>query len=344
MKNQIFCITKVKKTNVNKLLSKSSVDINNRISQFLYNSKNRSPIFKLVKIQKKNFLNSKTSRWTNDEDKILLEFGQKMKRNKWKKCSLVLNNKTPYQCYLRHKKINPNFKKGRWTEKEDQQVLEMVNVFGKSWKSISKIIKTRSNKQIRNRYEEYINEDLNKGIFTTEEDEQLISLFKICKNNWFKYKAYMKNRSIRRIKKRILFLIKRKRILKIDKSNNNNLLDGFANIEINQNCNISNRLNETSFLNTNINEKMSYKKYNNKNCNLDYSFIDDCSRESSIIAENNFNPIKSKDKDKEDYDLISSFSGNLIFFVKNILIFSISDFQISIFVSITLLNIFYILI
>lgn len=87
------------------------------------------------------------------EDQILLSLGKNAKRNKWKNCALMLSEKTSYQCHLRYKMINPNIKKGRWSKSEDKQLLQLVGIFGKTWSSFAKIMKNRSNKQIRNRYE-----------------------------------------------------------------------------------------------------------------------------------------------------------------------------------------------
>lgn len=204
MKNEIFCINKINK-------QKKKINIPN-----LFHNK----IFKICKIQK-------SSLWTKAEDKILLELGQKTNKNKWKFNCSILKDKTSYQCYLRYKKINPNIKKGRWNENEDKQLLYLVNVLGKSWKSIAKIMKNRTNKQIRNRYEEHICENLNKGIFTNEEDEKLISLYKLFKKNWSDYKKYFIDRSIKRIKSRIIYLINRKGKIRIRKNDiikiNNNI-------------------------------------------------------------------------------------------------------------------------
>ena len=74
-----------------------------------------------------------------------------MKRNKWKYTALILTNKTPLQCYLRFILINPPIKKGRLLLLEVQKLKDLVSFFGKSWKLISKIMKNRSSKQIRNR-------------------------------------------------------------------------------------------------------------------------------------------------------------------------------------------------
>lgn len=254
MKKEIFCIIRDK--NQKKFID--SANPNNQKSQTRL-------IFKIAKKTKK----TKISKWSNEEDQILLTLGQKAKRNKWKKCSLMLNNKTSYQCYLRFKKINPNIKKGRWTESEDRQLLELVNIFGKSWSSIAKIMKNRSNKQIRNRYEEHICESLNKGLFTREEDEKLIFLFNDFQKNWFQYKKYFKDRSIKQLKTRIIYLIQRKRIIKVRKNAQRNNLNSKDKACKASNILLDNNFTSTeSFKDTIISEE-SCESYNDKRANGD---------------------------------------------------------------------------
>ena len=96
--------------------------------------------------------------WTEEEDKMLLESYKTFSRDsRWKLISAVLKIKSPNQCYRRYKTINPVFKKGRWSKEEDYLLLKLVNFFGRNWTFISKILKNRSNKQIRDRYEDHLN-------------------------------------------------------------------------------------------------------------------------------------------------------------------------------------------
>jgi len=95
--------------------------------------------------------------WTEKEDKIILDFGKSNKRNKWVEASKLICNKTPRHCYFRYKTINPNCKKGSWTKQEDELLLRYIKLFGNNWSAISKLMKTRSNKQIHNRFKILIN-------------------------------------------------------------------------------------------------------------------------------------------------------------------------------------------
>jgi hypothetical protein len=90
--------------------------------------------------------------WTEKEDKIILELGKSMKRNKWIEAAKFVDNKTPRHCYFRYKTINPEYKKGFWTKDEDELLLKYIKLFGNNWSAIAKLMKTRSNKQIHNRF------------------------------------------------------------------------------------------------------------------------------------------------------------------------------------------------
>jgi len=85
----------------------------------------------------------------------------------------------------------------------------LVDQFGKSWNFISKIIKNRTSKQIRLRYNNYLNPELKKDDFSKEEDFKIISLYKIFCNQWTKYKDFVPGRSDKIIKRRFFKLIKK---------------------------------------------------------------------------------------------------------------------------------------
>ena len=77
-------------------------------------------------------------------------------KNKWKYASVLIKNKSPLDCSRRYIILNKAIKKGRWSKEEDQKLLEMIKVFGESWKFISKIFKNRTSKQVRNRFKEHL--------------------------------------------------------------------------------------------------------------------------------------------------------------------------------------------
>ncbi len=121
MKNKIFSIIRI---------SKSQIKIK-------YQKHFKLKIFKISKIKNSQYGRIMRMKFYQNQVK---------KDKKIKIRQLHLQIKTLYQCSFRFKKINPNIKKGRWTENEDGKVLYLVNLLGKSWKSLAKIIKNRTNK------------------------------------------------------------------------------------------------------------------------------------------------------------------------------------------------------
>jgi len=163
-------------------------------------------IFIIRKINKNKPLNKI---WTKEEDFLLLNFienskSKKMSRLNWKNFSNILITKTNHQCYKRFDTINPKLKKGRWTHFEDELLKKSVNLFGKSWSLISKLIKIRSEKQIKNRYENYLDPKLDLDKFKSEEDSLILNIHEKFGNKWSKYSKYLPNRSIKNIKRRYL--------------------------------------------------------------------------------------------------------------------------------------------
>jgi hypothetical protein len=83
---------------------------------------------------------------------IILEFGKTKKRKKRVEAAKLLIGKTPRHCHYRYKIINPHYKKGLWAKQEDELLLNYISLLGYNWSTISKLMKTRKNKQIHNRF------------------------------------------------------------------------------------------------------------------------------------------------------------------------------------------------
>ncbi|CAI9770232.1 unnamed protein product [Fraxinus pennsylvanica] len=67
--------------------------------------------------------------------------------------------------------------KGKWTKEEDETLRDAVQQFnGKCWKGIAKCLPGRTDVQCLHRWQKVINPELNKGLWTKEEDDVLIEL------------------------------------------------------------------------------------------------------------------------------------------------------------------------
>jgi hypothetical protein len=159
---------------------------------------------------------NKSACWTKEED-ILLVFLVSMHKRKWSFISKSFKEKTGYQCYKRYNSINPSIKKGAWETFEDQKLIEGMRQFGKQWSRIaSKFFSNRNVKQIRDRYTNYLDPNINKGKFSPEEDLQILTLYKKYGNKWSLIKQFVSRRSRDCIKNRFNSSIKRNKKLAME--------------------------------------------------------------------------------------------------------------------------------
>ena len=148
--------------------------------------------------------------WTFEEDEILLKKAEEYKFKNWTKIASFFQNKNSTQCRLRFKLIRKGIKKGKWNEDEDKFLMELVSVYGKNWEKISRRMKYRSGKQIRDRYKNILDPNINKDKFTKEEDCLLISLHHKHGNLWTFMSKYFKGRTGEMLKNRFHSSLKKK--------------------------------------------------------------------------------------------------------------------------------------
>ena len=111
----------------------------------------------------KKVINQK--KWSKDEDEELIKLVSSHNGKKWKEIASNFHNKTPLQCFSRYKRIRPGIYKGTWKKEEDNLILSLIEKYGTSWSKISKIVKTRNGKQIRDRYMNVLAPNINKKNF-----------------------------------------------------------------------------------------------------------------------------------------------------------------------------------
>jgi len=136
--------------------------------------------------------------WSYYEDSLLLSLirteKQKGKKIKWPEVALNFN-KDYKQCYSRYRQINPELNRGYWSKDEEEKLEELVKLHGNKWAAISKILGTRSGKQIRHHYNNITDIRNFKVVFSREELKQLIELHKIHGPNWKLISSYFSGRS-----------------------------------------------------------------------------------------------------------------------------------------------------
>jgi len=207
-------------------------------------------IFKIYKIKKIN-------NWTEDENELLRNLVEKSCFKNWKQISEFFKGKTHIQCSSRYRRIKPGILKGYWNKEEDEKLLKYHKKYGRNWKMIAREMNNRSGKQIRDRFLNSLNPDLNKKKFTPKEDNLLIFLHNKYGSAWSKISKHYNGRSGDMIKNRF-FSFLRKKTIPIS-----------TNMKFKKRILINEKLNETSKKSKNINEKNLSKKFFYKNnCNL----------------------------------------------------------------------------
>ena len=94
---------------------------------------------------------SKKGTWSQEEDKVLLDWVQKHGSVKWTECSKRIPGRCGKQCRERWVNIlNPDVKKGNWKDEEQQAIFEGLKRAFSSWSYLSKSIPGRTENSIKN--------------------------------------------------------------------------------------------------------------------------------------------------------------------------------------------------
>lgn len=102
---------------------------------------------------KEVFLKNEKSRFTKEEDKILISLISSQENPNWNLISKKMKNRTVRQCRDRwNHYLNPELKSGKWTTNEDRILIKKLEEIGPFWHRISLFIKGRTPNSIRNRY------------------------------------------------------------------------------------------------------------------------------------------------------------------------------------------------
>lgn len=98
--------------------------------------------------------NTKRGKWSVDEDSRLLDAVNKFGTKKWCKISESVLTRNDAQCRERYLNVlNPDLKKFKWSEKEDQKLDKLVEKYGQgNWAKIANDLKGRTDAQCRRRY------------------------------------------------------------------------------------------------------------------------------------------------------------------------------------------------
>lgn len=129
----------------------------------------------------------------------------------FKSLSKYLENRSPQQIIKRYKILIRNFKRGAWLPEEDEAIRRLVKELGFKWAIISQFMTSRSAKQIRDRYLNYLDPNLNNQKFTDEEDNKIMEIYSNYGPIWTEMSVYFIGRTGDMIKKRFYSCLKKKK-------------------------------------------------------------------------------------------------------------------------------------
>ena len=80
--------------------------------------------------------------------------------------------------------VNPNIKKEKWTEEEDDRLLELVRVHGNAWAEISRQLDGRTDQQCMGRWRRHLDPAIKREQWAAPEDAALASLHARHGSQW----------------------------------------------------------------------------------------------------------------------------------------------------------------
>lgn len=106
--------------------------------------------------------------------------------------------------------------KNKFSKEEDTILKQAVQIHGENdWDNLRKMLPGRTARQCRERWENYVNPELNLRPFTAEEDNLLLSVYNRLGPRWKLIATHFKGRSVNNVKNRYHLLKKHQNTGKI---------------------------------------------------------------------------------------------------------------------------------
>ena len=117
----------------------------------------KKPAKTAQKSSKKSDSNRKRNLWTASEDEQLLHF-MSVYGTQWAKIASHISNRTGKQVRDRYlSALVSNINRNPWTEEEDRTILRMLEEMGPQWCRIAETLENRTDIQVKNRYNTFLN-------------------------------------------------------------------------------------------------------------------------------------------------------------------------------------------
>ncbi|KAM3135982.1 hypothetical protein pb186bvf_011972 [Paramecium bursaria] len=148
--------------------------------------------------------------WDEQED-AQLKIQYEKHNGKWNEIAKHMPGRNVNQCSQRWRRLQPVkiIKRKQWTAEEDEKIMQLVQQYGKNWKMIALHFQGVLSKQIRERYINKIDPDINSDPFSPEEDQIILQDFVQHGCKWSLISSHLKGRPENMVKNRFYSYIRR---------------------------------------------------------------------------------------------------------------------------------------
>lgn len=121
-----------------------------------------------------------------------------------------LSNLSPddYELLFGETKPTRNKRRG-WSNSEDAELLRLIDLHGKKWTEVARLMKGRNGKQVRDRYVNVLMPNIKKKNWTIAEDQLIVSLYAEFGPKWTKIAEHMDGRPEVQVKNRFYTCLKK---------------------------------------------------------------------------------------------------------------------------------------